>query len=239
MKKYGDYVTLHEKIFKFPGKFDIWPTFNFKSKEIFVDGVSCTLEVPRDQFLLTDKILFTIKLYDSLRVTVEKVVVSLIQKAELGEDEKEENVIDSIMFKRFFKKQICLRTGRLCGKVKIPSYLRERDPFVKIIYEIEVQTVTMDAKIATGRIPLMLGTHSNCPLPSAPFPTPQLENISENGDDFIPTSSRRRSTPFLSLRSFSLLSLLPPSYSQLGSRRASVSSIATLPPHYDDLQLDN
>lgn len=93
--------------------------------------------------------------------------------------------------------------------------------YSEIFLIVQIQIVTMDLKTASGSIPVTLGTVSKAPIPST---------VPREGDEYdaaLAQIPRRRSPSFLSIRSMSLLSIFPPSYSQLGSRRSSIASIQT------------
>lgn len=146
MKKYGDYVTIKEKVIQFPGQLEICRGPHLTSlieQEVRVDGVKVAVELPRDEFLISESIPFTVRLLDSLRVGVKKVEISLLQKVRLdGENDAESRVLDCVTFKRFLKREMCERRGKFSGNcVKVPSYCSTCDTFFSIGYEIEVRMV--------------------------------------------------------------------------------------------------
>lgn len=153
MRKYGEFIVLKERVISYPGKLSISPILHFKSlveKEVAVDGVQVTLSLPRDEFLLGESIPFTLKLLDSLRTGVKKVVVSLKMSTTLEnegqvEPSMETQILVNATFKRFLKREICLRNGKMAGKPKLPSYSSNGNfgdgHKFRIGYDVEVSNI--------------------------------------------------------------------------------------------------
>ncbi|XP_035702409.1 uncharacterized protein LOC118433967 isoform X2 [Folsomia candida] len=151
--------------------------------------------------------------------------VSVVQRISMG-IEVTETVVDSRSESKWMKRLNLTFCGKLLdpkigghAQILLPSYNQDDEGGVKVQHFLKFKVV----------LPMELAGDS-------------LEHLEEIfiGTGRLLTASETNKGPglFSRIRSqsvSSLLSLFPPSYSGLPSRRGSQISLETLPPHYDDL----